>query len=317
MNNPLVSIILPVFNGEKYLEESINSLLLQTYQNIQIIIIDDGSYDSSSSIIKAFSDPRIEIFTQKNKGLSLTLNYGISLAKGSLIARHDSDDIALPTRIEKQVDFLLRNPQISIVGTRANIYLENNSSDRSHSHPIQDYQISYFLYFNNPIVHSSVMLRKECFQRFKYDHFSKVAPPEDYELWTRMDEKFRFANLPEILQIYRETESSISRLHYSKVIDNANKISIQHIRNSTLSFFSEAAITEYVNLMNYRFNEVKRFSSIFKSPLIQFFLNLALIKKYGLKRLEIHLYLAKKTTTSFKIIWRYLKFIVKNRLRLN
>jgi glycosyltransferase involved in cell wall biosynthesis len=126
MVNSLVSIILPVYNGESTISASIESILQQSYQNFELIIIDDGSSDNSLKQMKQFKDKRIIINTQNNNGLAKTLNYGISVAKGELIARQDQDDISLPTRIEKQVERFYANKKLVLLGTNALVINENN-----------------------------------------------------------------------------------------------------------------------------------------------------------------------------------------------
>ena len=126
----LVSVVLPVYNGAKYLRDAIDSMLAQSYANFELIIIDDGSTDDSINIISAFNDPRIRLYSQENQGLAATLNRGITLAKGAYIARQDQDDVSLPNRLSKQAAFLETNPDYGMVGTWASIW-ERNETDRA------------------------------------------------------------------------------------------------------------------------------------------------------------------------------------------
>src|SRR5690606_38292357 len=116
--NPLVSIILPVFNGEKYIKQSINSILAQTYHNFELIIINDGSTDSSQEIINSFNDNRIISIQQVNEGVAAACQKGLFIAKGKYIMRHDADDICLPEKLERQVKFLEAHNDIALVGTQ-------------------------------------------------------------------------------------------------------------------------------------------------------------------------------------------------------
>src|SRR5437660_806769 len=100
--HPLVSVLLPVYNGARFLEGGIESILSQSYRNIELIIINDGSSDDSAQIISKFHDPRIRAYSQENQGLAATLNRAIHLAKGEYLARQDQDDLSLPQRLEKQ-----------------------------------------------------------------------------------------------------------------------------------------------------------------------------------------------------------------------
>lgn len=228
---PLVSVILPVYNGEKYLVEAIESILNQSYQKFELIIINDGSKDRSLSIIKKFKDGRIKFYNQTNKGLAKTLNRGISLAKGIYIGRQDQDDYSYPKRLEKQVDFLNKNPKCGLVGTWAEIWeKDNKKTHRSLKHPSRNKLLQFFLLFNNPFVHSSTMIRKKALVEVGlYSTDKDRQPPEDYELWSRIAQKYELANIPEILHAYREVPKSMSRSKLgfeSKVV----KISRENLR---------------------------------------------------------------------------------------
>ena len=133
-NNQLVSIIMPAYNSETYIEKSIESILSQTYKCFEFIIINDGSTDKTRSIIKKYKDPRINLIdNNRNLGLSRSVNKGLKVAKGMFIARHDSDDISLPTRIHDQINFLIANPSIGLCGTWAKII---GKSEHQIKHPV-------------------------------------------------------------------------------------------------------------------------------------------------------------------------------------
>ena len=123
INNPLISVLLPVFNAEKYLYDSIKSVLEQTFQDFELIIVNDGSTDNSLEVIKKFTDQRIVLIDQPNKGLAAALNAGAAFCKGVFIARMDADDICSIDRFQKQADYLTRNPQVSVVSS-AVIYID-------------------------------------------------------------------------------------------------------------------------------------------------------------------------------------------------
>src|SRR5438270_5027187 len=116
MKEPLVSVVMTVYNAQEYLNMAIDSILNQTYRNLEFIIIDDGSTDNSGHIIEAYNDSRIKYTPQKNRGLAAALNKGIGVARGKYIARMDHDDISYRTRLEKQVEFLENNKGVAMVG---------------------------------------------------------------------------------------------------------------------------------------------------------------------------------------------------------
>jgi glycosyltransferase involved in cell wall biosynthesis len=228
---PLVSVILPVYNGGPYLEEAIQCILTQTYKNVELIIINDGSTDNSVQIIDKFSnDARIRVFNQTNQGLAATLNRGIGLSKGAYIARQDQDDISDPARLEKQVSFMETHPDYGMVGTWASIMVNNTLTTRSHKHPSEPGILTLDLLFDNPFVHSSMMIRKTAFDEVGgYSTDKSRQPPEDYELWSRIVRKYKVANIPEILVVYREVEKSMSRTGPNPFLDHVNQISQENL----------------------------------------------------------------------------------------
>jgi glycosyltransferase involved in cell wall biosynthesis len=227
---PKISVILPVYNGQDYLAEAIESVLSQSFRDFELIIINDGSTDSSPEIIGKFDDPRIRFFQQSNQGLAATLNRAISLARGEYIARQDQDDVCLPSRFEKQINFLEANPDVGMVGTSAEIWVGNERTSRLLKHPTDDASIKFSLLFDNHFIHSSVMIRRSVFEKvdgYAVD-FSR-QPPEDYELWSRIMKKYKLANLPDVLMAYREVEGSMSRTGLNPFLPNLIKISAENI----------------------------------------------------------------------------------------
>jgi glycosyltransferase involved in cell wall biosynthesis len=227
---PKISVILPVYNGLPYLELAIKSILVQTFQDFELIIIDDGSIDESTSVIESFNDLRIRFVRQQNHGLAATLNKAIVLAKGEYIARQDQDDICLPLRMQRQVEFLNANPEVGMVGTAAEIWVGNERTSRLLAHPADDAALRFGLLFDNYFVHSSVMIRRSVFDKVgAYSEDRTRQPPEDYELWSRVIREYKVANLPEVLMAYREVPGSMSRAGINPFIKNLVKISAENI----------------------------------------------------------------------------------------
>src|SRR5665213_836599 len=127
-NTPFISVIMPVHNGGEFLKDAIDSILSQTWKDIELIIIDDGSTDTSADIIKSYRDDRIKSIRQTNHGLAYTLNKGLGLAKGDFIARMDQDDISLPSRLEKQMQYMAYNTKLGVLGTFFTYMDEQGSS---------------------------------------------------------------------------------------------------------------------------------------------------------------------------------------------
>ncbi len=207
--SPKISVIMSVYNGAPYVGAAIESILAQTYADFELIIINDGSTDESSAIIKSYSDPRIRLFEQANRGLVPSLNRALSAAKGVYLARHDADDISHPDRFMKQIEYLESNPRIAIVGS--SIQVMNTQGTILHEHHVllNNAELKHELLIRSPFAHGSVMIRAEALKRTgSYD--SHYWPAEDYELWIRLGSVGKFHNLDECLYRYREHEGSIS-----------------------------------------------------------------------------------------------------------
>lgn len=255
MKQPIVSVLLPVYNGATYLKQAIQSILDQTFTNFELIIINDGSKDNSAEIVKSFDDPRIRYEEQKNAGLAETLNRAIELSSGRYLARQDQDDAALPDRLAKQVAFLDTHPDYGLVGTWATIRTEDELTKRLHRHPSDNGTLQFALLFDNPFVHSSLMIRKEALEKIgHYTTDPKRQPPEDYELWSRLTRSYCVANLPQALQVYRETGGSMSRTGIDPFTEKVIDRSVENMTN-WLPDADERAIRQLATLVHYRLTE--------------------------------------------------------------
>lgn len=210
--NPTVSVVLSVRNGDTDLPKALDKILSQSFSDFEVIAINNGSTDGTRAFLDQITDLRVRVYHQEDKGLAAALNRGISLARGRYIARQDHDDWAVVSRLAKQVAFLDANPDHALVGTRAEIWVGDRPTGRFHDHPTEDAELRFSLLFNNFMVHSSVMMRKAALDQVGvYTTDPSRQPPEDYELWSRIARRFRMANLPERLTIYREVPTSMSR----------------------------------------------------------------------------------------------------------
>lgn len=211
-SSPDVSVVLSVRNGGTDLAAAVESILTQTFGNFELIAINNGSTDGTAAFLDGLTDSRVRVYHQADAGLAAALNRGIALARGRYIARQDHDDLALPTRIEKQVRFLDAHPDYALIGTRADIWVGDRATGRFLDHPVEDAAIRFELLFDSRFVHSSVMIRKAALATVGVYSTDPVRqPPEDYELWSRIARRYRVANLPELLTIYREVPGSMSR----------------------------------------------------------------------------------------------------------
>jgi Glycosyltransferases involved in cell wall biogenesis len=221
---PCVSCVLPVFNCERYLEEAIESILGQTYPNFELIVIDDGSTDRSGSISDEFAakEPRIRVIHQKNAGIAAALNAGIALASGEYIARMDGDDVALPTRFERQVDVLEENPAIVLLGCVCHtIDAQGNmwepALSKSEPLTIAEAQLDSFPPLIHQVCHPSVMVRTAAVRQIG-GYKSAYDYAEDYDLYLRIAALGAIGELNEPLLLYRKHASSICGQHWREQV---------------------------------------------------------------------------------------------------
>jgi len=212
-NIPLISVVMSVYNAEKYLDESIQSILSQTYSNFEFIIINDGSTDKSLKIIESYAknDNRIVVISRENKGLIASLNEGIVKAKGKYIARMDADDISLPKRLDKQVNLMEARPNVGICGTAIKMFFDQEK-EKVRRYPLTHEEIKTELLFSSAFAHPTVMMRRELIEKHQLFYNSTFEHAEDFELWTRFTEYTHMANLAEVLLKYRVLKTSVSHL---------------------------------------------------------------------------------------------------------
>ena len=237
MTIPTISVIMPVFNAERYIHEAIESILNQTFTDYEFIIINDGSSDETQNIILRFQDPRIKLFNNDfNMGLVFSLNKGIRNAKGKYIARMDADDISLPHRLEIQVNYLNSNQSIGVVGSNC-IYINQDGvkGDKTNL-PIDNLNISWLLFFSVPIAHPTVMMHASVLD-FTNGYDSLIVTTsrekysaEDYNLWIRLLDFTMFANIDEPLLLYRVHNNNVSYVNSKETVINGILIDFELIK---------------------------------------------------------------------------------------
>ncbi len=222
--SPLISVILPVHNGEKYLREAIDSVLAQTYTNFELLLINDGSTDKSKEIILSYNDPRIRyVENEKNLRLIATLNKGIALSQGDLIARMDADDVCMPNRFANQVAFLNEHKDIDMCGSWA-IRIDGEGKTTGRIKNIDTPELlKCATYFTCPFIHPSVMIRTSILKNNLYD--PSFPDVEDTELWHRLSLRgCKMANIPHFLLKYRWHGENISAKKEDYVIATKKRI---------------------------------------------------------------------------------------------
>jgi glycosyltransferase involved in cell wall biosynthesis len=215
MNTPLFTVLMPVYNGEKYLREAIDSILNQTLTDFEFLIIDDGSTDNSVQIISLYSDPRIKfVRNDTNLGISKTLNRGIEMASAEYIARMDADDISYPKRLQKQYNYLIENPDCALLSTWAKMITEKNEHIRTEKYRSRLHY--YNLTFECWMYHPTVVFKKTA---AKEVGMYSIPYAEDFELFWQLSRKFKIACLEEVLVDYRVTDQSLHQVIKKKEYD--------------------------------------------------------------------------------------------------
>lgn len=219
---PLITILMPVHNGAAYLKEAMDSMLGQSLEDFEFLIVDDASTDESADIVHACKDPRIR-FIQSRERLKLSgaLNLGLDHARGRYIARMDADDISLPGRLEIQARFMNQNPGIGLCGSWIRYFGAMNSVLKR---PLLHEDIRAFTLLDTPFAHPTVMFRRDLMEQHQLRFDGSYFPTEDFELWTRAMRHFTVANLPEVLLHYRAHGSSLTGSDWSTMDEQAVRI---------------------------------------------------------------------------------------------
>lgn len=210
-----ISVIMPIYNTDNMLlKEAINSILQQTYENFELLLVDDGSTIDYTDILNGFNDHRIK-YTKfsTHQGACAARNFAIQIAKGDFLANLDSDDIAMPQRFTKQVDFLRENPHIDVVGSNAIIIPQNTILKMPTNH---DSIIGMLLLESFAMIHGSAMFRKKVWLASHLNYSSKFFPAEDYAVWLDLIDKGTFANIDEVLIKYRWHGNNTSIIQHNK-----------------------------------------------------------------------------------------------------
>jgi glycosyltransferase involved in cell wall biosynthesis len=211
MNSPTVSVVMSVFNGQAFLREAVESILGQTFGDFEFVVIDDGSTDQTSDILAEYMrrDARMHVVRQKNRGRTESLNRGIDLGRGKYVARMDADDVALPDRLERQIDFLEKHSDVGLVGGVVELIGREGNVLRIVRPPVDDIEIRSLLLQYNPMWHSAISMRTAVVLaagRYR----TMFSESEDYDLWLRLSEQTRLANLDELVLRYRVHSSQVS-----------------------------------------------------------------------------------------------------------
>jgi len=229
MAAPVVTALMPVYNGAAYLAEALDSILRQTLAELELLVVDDGSTDDTPHILQACSDPRVAVIrNEKNLGVVATLNRGLEAARGEFVARMDADDVALPNRFQKQVDFLRGSPRTGLCGT----WFRTIGAGRATTvrPPTAAEDVAARLFYESPLAHSTVMFRRALFTKHSLHYAPDFPHAEDFELWTRVARVAEMVNLPEVLLHYRRHEEQVSSVRKAKQEESVGGILLRQLR---------------------------------------------------------------------------------------
>jgi len=268
-NKPQVSILMPAFQCEKHVALAIESILIQTYQNFEFIIIDDCSLDRTWQIINHYArqDPRIQAMQNEvNIGIAGNRNKLIALAQGEFIAWQDADDLSCVDRIAKQCDFLKYHHQVGMVGGYLQFFSEaGNSGVRKYASA--DRQLRKLIFRYSPVAQPAAMIRKKCFDELGgYD--LRYPPAEDIDMSFRIGQKYQFANIPQIVLNYREHRESATYTKLRTIELNTLAIRMKYCRQQS---YSATWLDIVYNIAQYV--SIYLLPSKFKIQLFNFFRN--------------------------------------------
>ena len=224
---PKVSVFMPVYNAGIDLIEAVQSILNQTYTDFEFVIVNDGSTDNSIELLQQFTDSRIRIINNDgNKGLIASLNIGLELCKGKYIVRMDQDDISLPTRIEKQVEFMDQHPEYGLIGTWFQDFGDNIES-KLVCYSSDDIQIRIRHLYQTHISHPTALLRNSVIKANNLKFDPNFVHGEDYEFWVRMSAYCKLSNIPELLVLKRDHIHNITNKYAQTMQDTCAKVKLK------------------------------------------------------------------------------------------
>lgn len=255
--NPRVTVLMPVYNGGKYLREAFESILNQTFTDFEFLVINDGSTDASAEIIESYADTRIRfVQNDANLGLIATLNKGLDLARGEYIARMDQDDISLPERLAKQVAFMESHPEVGVCGTWLMVSSEKKNYIQKYSIYSEEIKCSMLYYCG--VAHPSVIIRKNIILQNHLYYDENYANAEDYELWVRFFNHAQFANLPEALLRYHICSTQMSSVYEKEQKRTASRVREKQLRSLGIEP-DEDELNIHESLANYNFQRTEQY----------------------------------------------------------
>jgi len=265
--NKTVSVLMPIYNVEKYLAEAIQSILDQTFADFELILLDDGSTDKSGEIAQSFIDNRIIYhLNEKNLGVANNLNIGLKMAKGKYIARMDGDDISLPERLQIQIDFLESHPDVDLCSCGLEMFGNENTVWIRDTDPEK---VKITMIFYSPILHATSVWRKEAFESHQLFYNQEAFPAEDYDLWARAIFYCRMVNIPQVLYRYRIHGIQVTKTDH-RAAERDRTIKLEYLRKALPSLDEKeriAFVDKFVNQKGIDPKNVNELKTLYKKVL--------------------------------------------------
>ena len=234
---PLVTVLMSAYNDRRYLPEAVDSVLRQSFEDFELLVLDDGSTDGSADYLATVADPRVRVArNERNLGLTRSLNRGLDLAAGLYVARMDADDVAAPRRLARQVEFLDRHPHVGIVGSARRLIDESGEPIAHAPAAVDDVAVRWKCLLGNPFGHPTVMFRLHLLNAHKMRYDERYRTAQDYDLWSRLLAVTRGHNLPEPLLHYRLRRAGVSATHKPEQLENHDRIACASIRRLVPGF---------------------------------------------------------------------------------
>ena len=275
-----------IYNGERYLNESIESIINQTFKDFEFIIIDDGSTDKSNQIINSYNDSRIKLLeNNKNIGLTKSLNKGLELCKGEFIARMDGDDISLPIRLEKQVNYMEKNKNVDVCGSWSMTI--GKSVGEIRKYPRNHEEIRCQLLLNNIMCHSSVIIREKSISEGNIRYNPSLLYAQDFYFFVRMINDYRFSNIPDVLIRYRIHDNQIAEKKKNEQKLIANSIIKKQLKKLSINP-SKEEFEIHNNLIELKINQSKDLILKAEKWMLKIIKNNDKINIYDNKKLKLY-----------------------------
>ncbi len=243
-HTPLVTFLLAVHNNAATIGAAIDSILAQTYAEVELVVVDDACIDGTPQILARYTDPHIRRFTNdRNLGLSRSLNRGWAAARGVYVARMDADDLCLPGRALRQVEYLEQNPSISVVGSFIETFTGDSGAGGIVRYPTDPAFVASTLLFRNALAHPAVMIRKSALDAHGLQFEPAFRCAQDYALWIRcVQHRLTLANIPEVLLNYRLHPGQLSHQFFAGMHDEGTVIRERLLRHIDPSVTAEELV---------------------------------------------------------------------------